>query len=246
MGFLKTIKRKYINLNEYLFGGKNLKLSKKNILITGSNSGIGLCIFKKITSDNNVLAFVNNNSDEVSKFKTNNSYIVKCDFSDISNLEKYNQSIKDFKPNIIINCAATFGDSTEIKNIDFEKYRKVLNINVLAPVLIIQNSLETNNLELILNISSEMGSIDLNKTGNYYYYRSSKSLLNSFSKNLSIELKNKVNVYCVHPGNVKTKMNTGGILNPEFAAQKIINICATNDNKLSGVLIDINKNILPW
>ena len=91
-----------------------------------------------------------------------------------------------------------------------------------------------------------MGSTNLNKTGNYFYYRSSKNLLNSFSKNLSIELNNKVNVYCIHPGSVKTKMNSGGVLDPEFAAQKIINISAENDQTLSGSLIDLNKKILPW
>ena len=91
-----------------------------------------------------------------------------------------------------------------------------------------------------------MGSSNLNKTGNYFYYRSSKKLLNSFSQNFSIEFKNKINLYCIHPGSVKTKMNTGGIINPDLAAQKIINISVENDENLCGVLIDLNKNILPW
>ena len=92
-----------------------------------------------------------------------------------------------------------------------------------------------------------MGSISLNKEGDYYYYRTSKTLLNSITKNLSMDLKQKnISVYCIHPGNVKTKLNSAGIISPKFASQKIINICAENNLKFSGKFIDINKNILEW
>ena len=92
-----------------------------------------------------------------------------------------------------------------------------------------------------------MGSINLNKEGNYYYYRSSKTLLNSITKNLSIDLKyKKINIYCIHPGSVKTKLNRGGLISPELSSQKIINLCAENNFKFSGKFIDINKNILEW
>ena len=246
MGILKTLKRKYFKYKEHFAQHKNLKIIKKNILITGVNSGIGLCILKRIVNENNVLAFVNNNSDQAEKIKTNNLSILKCDFSNIDNLNGFEQNITSFKPNIIINCAAMFGDQVNIEEFDFKNYYKVLNTNVIAPIVITKLSLKANNLEQVINISSEMGSTNLNKTGNYFYYRSSKNLLNSFSKNLSIEFNNKVNVYCIHPGSVKTKMNSGGVLDPDFAAQKIINISAENDESISGALIDLNKKILPW
>ena len=92
-----------------------------------------------------------------------------------------------------------------------------------------------------------MGSINLNKHGGYYYYRTSKTLLNSITKNLSIDLKHKnIIAYCIHPGSVKTKLNSGGLISPEMSAQKIINLCAENNIKYSGKFIDINKNILEW
>tara|TARA_B100000029_G_scaffold404910_1_gene405052 strand:+ start:1849 stop:2589 length:741 start_codon:yes stop_codon:yes gene_type:complete len=246
MGIVKTLRRKYNILKNSLISEKKLNLSGKNILITGCNSGIGLNIFKKIVNENNVLAFVNDNSEEVDKFKNANTSILKCDFSDIDNIKNYYENILKFCPNIVINCAATFGDSSNLENFDIKKYYKVLNINVLTPISIIKKSIEAKNLEQVVNISSEMGSINLNKSGNFYFYRTSKSLLNSFSKNLAIEFKNKINIFCIHPGSVKTKMNTGGDISPEFSAQKIINICSNNEQSLSGFLIDINKNILSW
>ena len=69
-----------------------------------------------------------------------------------------------------------------------------------------------------------MGSITLNKKGDYYYYRASKALLNSITKNLSIDLNKKnINVLCIHPGSVKTKMNPGGDISTSQSSQKIIN-----------------------
>ena len=92
-----------------------------------------------------------------------------------------------------------------------------------------------------------MGSISSNNNGGHYLYRTTKSLLNSISKNLSIDLKEKkINVFCIHPGSVKTKLNVGGLIMPDIVAQKIINICAENQNKFSGIFIDIEKKILKW
>ena len=117
MGIIKTLKRKYFKYKEYFAQHNNFKLIKKNILITGVNSGIGLCILKRIVNENNVLAFVNNNSDQAEKIKTNNLSIFKCDFSNINNLNSFEQNIISFKPNIIINCAAIFGDQINIEEV---------------------------------------------------------------------------------------------------------------------------------
>ena len=55
-----------------------------------------------------------------------------------------------------------------------------------------------------------------------------------------------INVLCIHPGSVKTKMNPGGDISTDISSQKIINICSENNLKYSGKFIDINKNILEW
>ena len=47
---------------------------------------------------------------------------------------------------------------------------------------IIQNSIKGKELEQIINISSDMGSISLNKEGDYYYYRTSKLYLTQLQK----------------------------------------------------------------
>jgi len=248
MGIIKTINRKCKKLKNIFFGDKDLDLSNKKILITGSNSGIGLHVYKKIIDKNNILAFTNNDSNEIDKLISKKTTVIKCDFSNLKNLEIINNKIIEFKPNILINCAAKFGSENQsLENFEISDYNKILNINVFSILYIIQQSIKANCLEQILNLSSEMGSIEMNKSGGYYLYRNSKSLLNSITKNLAIDLKKKgVNVYCIHPGSVKTKMNTGGVDNPEYTAQKIINFCVINDEKYTGKFIDIEKKILKW
>ena len=87
MGIIKTINRKYKKLKNIFFGDKNLDLSNKKILITGSNSGIGLNVYKKIIDKNNILAFTNNDSNEIDKLISKKTTVIKCDFSNLENLE---------------------------------------------------------------------------------------------------------------------------------------------------------------
>ena len=59
----------------------------------------------------------------------------------------------------------------------------------------------------IIFISSQMGSIDDNYSGRFYFYRSSKSALNSAAKSLSIDWKEEgISILILHPGWVKTDM----------------------------------------
>ena len=72
-------------------------------------------------------------------------------------------------------------------------------------------------------------------------------MMNSFSKNLSIDLKKSygTNVFSLCPGSVKTKLNPGGVLNPDIVALNIINILGDSEN-LNGKFIDLNKKELTW
>ena len=246
MGIKKTIIRKIEKINHKF--SKKLIIKNKRIIVTGSNSGIGLELTKKLVSTNSIISTVNKKKNEVDKIKNENLKILEEDFQNENLTENFCFEVKEFKPNIIINCAAIFGpEEQSLENLHISEFKKILNINFFSPLKLVQLSLNGKQLEQIVNISSEMGSITLNNMGGYYYYRLSKTLLNSFSKNLSNDIKSKnINIFCVHPGSVKTKMNSAGVISPDQSAQKIINIINENDRNLSGKFIDINKKILEW
>ena len=67
MGLIKTLKRKVFKISNF-FSNK-LFVKNKNILITGSNSGIGLALTKQLVKENKILALVNKDSNNLENLK---------------------------------------------------------------------------------------------------------------------------------------------------------------------------------
>ena len=248
--FKNHLYKKKFNISETEIAENKIK--NQNIIITGANSGIGLALTEKfIELDNKVFATYNKTNDNLLKLKSNNLKICQCDQSQLDNIDKLKDHVKNIPINIIINNAGVWGGKNQNFNkIDYENFLKTLNINAISILklseLVLQHSMK-NTLRSILNISSLYGSTEHNATGKDYVYKGTKSMMNSFSKNLSIDLKRDygVNVFSICPGSVKTKLNPGGILKPKIAALNIINILVDAD-KHNGKFIDLNKNELPW
>jgi short-subunit dehydrogenase len=184
--------------------------------------------------------------------KNDNLEICQCDQGDIKNIEKLKEYIKKVPVNIIVNNAGVWGGINQnFNNIDYENFLKAININAISILrlseIVLKHSSEIS-LDTIINISTLYSSTDHNTTGRNYIYKGTKNMMNSFSKNLSIDLKNDygVNVLTICPGSVKTKLNPSGILDPETVALNIINILENSSDKYNGKFIDLKGNYLNW
>ena len=242
MGLRRLIKN-YIYRKKFdVHKSVELKIKNKNILITGANSGIGLALTKKFLElDNSVIATYNESKDNLLKIKNDDLKICQCDQSIIENINKLKEYIVNTPINIIINNAGTWGGKDQSFN----------NINAISILKLSELVLECskkNSLNTILNISTLYSSTEHNSTGKNYVYKGTKSLMNSFSKNLSIDLKDeyKINVFSICPGSVKTKLNPNGILDPDKVAINIINILSSSSEELNGKFVDLNKKELTW
>lgn len=252
---LRRLFKNYLYRKKFDISSKEkigLTLKKQVILITGANSGIGYSLTKKLLKMGNiVLATFNNNKENLLKLGDNNLIICKCDLSNIENIENLKNHIKDKSINIIINNAGIWGgEKQNFNQLDYENFVISSNINAISILKISEIVLKyskKNSLKSILNISSQYSSIEHNTTGRDYVYKGTKSMMNAFSKNLSIDLKRDfgVNVFSVCPGSVKTKINPAGILNPENVALKLVDILENADS-LNGKFIDLNKKELTW
>lgn len=254
MGLRRLFKNYLYKKKFYISESKIIanKINNQNIIITGANSGIGLALTKKFLElDNKVFATYNQRKDNLLKLVKDNLKIIQCDQSEINNIDKLKDYISNAPIDIIINNAGIWGGKNQNFNkIDYENFLKASNINAISILKLSEIILKystKNTLKSILNISSQYGSIEHNTTGRDYVYKGTKSMMNSFSKNLSIDLKKDygVNVVSICPGSVKTKLNPGGILKPEIVALNIINILRDVD-KYNGKFIDLNKNELTW
>lgn len=229
------------------------KIKNQNFLITGANSGIGLALTTRLLSLNNkIFATFNQNNENLLKLRNNNLKIIQCDQSEIENIEKLKKFLRNEKINIIINNAATWGGNEQgYNNTNYENFHRAINVNALSILKLSEVVLKYASkdcLNSIVNISSLYTSIERNKTGKDYIYKGSKSLMNSISKNLSIDLKKDygINVFSICPGNVKTKLNPLGILDPKIVALNIINILESSNGNYNGKFIDLNKDDLAW
>ena len=100
----------------------------------------------------------------------------------------------------------------------------------------------------IIFISSQMGSIDDNYSGRFYFYRSSKSALNSAAKSLAIDWKDKnISVLMLHPGWVKTDMGgESAKLEIPDSIQHMIQVISDLNLETSGSFVNYEGNKLEW
>ncbi len=249
MGLKTYIKKKLYNL-KYL-KKKSPNLQNSVILVTGASSGIGLGICKRLIKDNLIIGISNNNEKNLKNIENKNLILVKCDLSDLNNYKEIEKNILKNNIEIIINCAGQFGSSNQsIDDIEFENFINIFRINSLSILKILQLITVHNKmkyLKKIINISSDAGSLELNNQGNAYIYRTTKSALNSISKNLSVDLKKKfkTSVITIDPGNVKSNMNNKGYLSTEKCSEYLVDIISDNKD-YNGAFINLLKKKIPW
>lgn len=251
---LRSKLRKFLYIRNFKNKPFLFEIKSKNILITGANSGIGLALTKKLlASGNKIIATYKKSSDNLDKLHNNNLHKIKCDQRNDNDFIKLKSELNKLKIDIIFNCAGVFGpsfQSQEIEELNFNEFKEILTVNALSILKIIQIILKNkNNLpKIIVNISSDAGSLEKNTEGNAYIYRTSKSALNSLTKNMSIDLyrKYKTITIAIDPGNVKTNMNPGGYLTSDFCANSIINIISFDIDNKNGKFLDLNGISIPW
>jgi len=225
----------------------------KNILITGANRGIGLMFAQSFADVVNTVygtARDINNCDELKKIK--NIEILELDLLDKNSIKSFCAEVKDIPFDLILNNAGTFQDEQmEETNLDPELWLDEIMINSIGPITLTQKLKE--NLmsgvdKKVVFISSQMGSIDDNYSGGYYFYRTSKSALNSAAKSLSIDWKaNNIAVLMLHPGWVKTDMGgSKAKLEISESVTSMMHVIDTFDISKTGLFINYDGKKLEW
>lgn len=160
---------------------------------------------------------------------------------------------------IIINNAGIIhkaDDATLLEELDDEVMAEIYNVNTLG-ALRVSNALMELLLQgeekLIVNISSEAGSIGRNKRTNTYGYCMSKAALNMQSSLMHNHLKGLGGqVMLFHPGWMQTYMhgeiNLEAPISPEESANKIMNLVLAHKQYLGEepAYLDLDGNPWPW
>jgi len=132
---------------------------------------------------------------------------------------------------------------------NFDSIEEQMEVNAYGPLRVTTTLLpQLKEGSKIANITSRMGSIADNTSGNYYGYRASKAALNAFGKSLAEDLKPQgISVAQLHPGFVQTRMvGFNGDISPEQAAKGLAQRIEELNVGNSGGFWHSNGDVLPW
>jgi NAD(P)-dependent dehydrogenase (short-subunit alcohol dehydrogenase family) len=224
----------------------------KNILITGANRGIGLKFAEILSANNNIYATARDITKADDLEKLDNTELLELDLLDKDSIKSFCSELKDIPLDIIINNAGIFQDEQMEETIlDPELWLDEIMINAIGPVVLSQKLKEnimSGNDKKIIFISSQMGSIDDNYSGGYYFYRTSKSALNSAAKSLSIDWKaDGISVLMLHPGWVRTDMGgSNAKLDIDTSVRKMLDVINSLDMSKTGAFLNYEGKKLEW
>ena len=224
----------------------------KNILITGANRGIGLKFAEILSANNNIYATARDITKTDDLEKLDNTELLELDLLDKDSIKSFCSELKDIPLDMIINNAGIFQDEQMEETIlDPELWLDEIMINAVGPVVLSQKLKEnimSGNDKKIIFISSQMGSIDDNYSGGYYFYRTSKSALNSAAKSLSIDWKaDGISVLMLHPGWVRTDMGgSNAKLDIDTSVSKMLDVINSLDMGKTGAFLNYEGKKLEW
>ncbi len=195
-----------------------MNLKNKKILITGATGGIGLSLVEKFNNLGSVILATGTNEEKLKNLKSKfpNINVEKFKLDDHNSIESFIEKANKILNglDVLVNNAGITLDNLSIRLTE-ENWKKVLDLNLTSSFLMCKFAIKKmlkNKYGRIINITSIVG-----HTGNLGQanYAASKAGVVAFSKSLAIEYaKKNINVNCVSPGFIKTKMTDQ--INEEF------------------------------
>lgn len=133
---------------------------------------------------------------------------------------------------------------------DFDGFAKTLEVNVLAPLKVVQTFLpllRQSAYPRVINISSKMGRMEFS-TSDRIAYRASKAALNKVTQGLATDLREDgIAVIAMHPGWVRTDMGgSSADITPGESAKGILRVAENLSIEDTGRFIDWDGTPRSW
>lgn len=232
-------------------------------LVTGANRGIGLEYVRQLAAQGETVIATARDPEralELSALAAANPQvrIEALDLEDRASVTALGQRLSGVAIDVLLNNAGLYGGSWDNSShrqsrdsMDYDLWEQIMRINVMAPFQLVQElreSLEAGQRKLVINMSSDLGSIANNAQGQSCAYRSSKAALNMVTKGLSVELAPLgFTVISMAPGWTQTDLGGTAAQWPvdESVAnqRKVIATITAQDN---GRFVDLLGRSVPW
>jgi len=225
---------------------------KGTVLITGANRGIGLAMAETFSKGGYTVLGTARRPEAAAALRELPVKILQLDVTDPASVASLARQLQAQPIDILINNAGIASrEAPEFADVDIEKMVTVLQVNALGPMRVTQALLPNvlaSNRKIVANISSMMGSMELNTFGCCMGYRASKAALNSFTKTLAVDMADRGTTFVVlHPGYVKTDMNEGrGEISAAQSAAGLFEVITALDESDDGKFFNYEGKAMPW
>jgi len=222
----------------------------KNIVITGTSSGIGFELTKFFLKNNHHVLAISRNNSELRKLNLKGVYAVDFDITDFENYNLLNKYLDNFKNvDVLINNAGLLINKP-FEDTSLEDFQNVYATNVFSVAMLTKFLInKMNNRSNVVNISSIGGVEGTLKFPGLAAYSSSKGALNILTEMLAEEYKEQgIHFNSLALGSVQTKM-----LNKAFPgfqastsakdmAEYIYNFAMEGHKLINGKVISISSS----
>lgn len=232
-------------------------------LITGANRGIGLEYVKQlVAAGETVIATVRNKAtaDGLEEFASGHKSVSveTLDLEDRSSIVALGERLAGLALDVLVNNAGLYGGSWDNSahrqshdNMDYGLWEQIMRVNVMAPFQMVQclrDSLIAGDRKLVVNMSSDLGSIANNTQGQSYAYRSSKAALNMVTKGLSVELGSQgFTIVSMAPGWTQTDLGGSSAQWPvEESVANQLRVISGLSPKDNGRFVDLLNRTVSW
>ncbi len=229
-----------------------LQAAEGTVLITGANRGIGLALAREFTAAGFEVIGTARKPDKAKELKATGARVLALDVTDPASVAAMAETLDGVPIDIVINNAGVALDrGRELAGLDMAAIERTLEVNTLGPIRVMSAlypNVKASDRKVFANISSMMGSMEMNTWGCCLGYRASKAALNSASKTLAADYGKEGMTFVVfHPGYVQTDMNEGkGNITPAQSAAGLTKVIAGLDSKDNGKFYDWQGKELPW
>lgn len=235
----------------------------KTVLVIGGSGGIGKAMVKQLReldpTANIHTTFCNGKPD----FSLGNVTWHKVDITNESDVQQLASHFSSL--DWVINCVGILHTTTHqpeksLNTIDQEFFLKNMATNALPTLLLAKHFtslLKRSPAGKLATISAKVGSINDNRLGGWYSYRSSKAALNMLIKSISIEwsrIAKRATILSLHPGTTDTPLSKpfqtnvpeGKLFDADDVARQLLSIIERSTPQESGRFFAYNGEELPW
>lgn len=217
-----------------------------HVLITGAETGLGLAMTRAyIDSGSSVAVLCRNSSPELEALAP--EIYDGIDVTNAAAVYRAAAEIGDKTIDVLINNAGIMIEDN-IDRIDIAAVRAQFEVNALGPLsVVLAFRKRFRRGSRVVNISSRLGSVADNESGEDYGYRMSKAAQNMLTANLCIDLaKEDVVIAALHPGIVATDMTGGKGTPADEVARDLKAVIDGLDASRSGQFLDRFGAQIPW